>query len=410
MSETGWQEPTAAVSVETGQEVPDLFRRPEPAEVPPNAKVMRRAYGFDEVAIVPGAVTVNPELTDVSLALGDLQLSLPILAAAMDAVVDPRFVVDLHKMGGLAVLNLEGLQTRYEDPAAILEEIAAAPKSQVTALLQKAYSEAIRPELIGKRVGEIKSRGALCAVSCTPANTKRFAPLAVEAGVDILVVQSTVTSARHISRSPTGLKFEHLVQMIPVPIVVGNTVSYSACKELMETGVAAVLVGVGPGAACTTREVLGIGVPQVTATIDCAAARDQHYQESGRYVPIITDGGIVTAGDMCKAFAAGADAVMLGSILAGTVEAPGRGHHWGMATPHAELPRGTRVTVGVSTTLQRALFGPTSHTDGTENLIGALRTAMGVCGARTIQEFQKTELVIAPSIKTEGKIYQRNNG
>jgi IMP dehydrogenase len=409
MSETQWQEASAAVDTPTGERVPDLFRRQALAEAPPSAKIMRRAYGFDEVAIVPGAVTVNPELTDISFTLGDLHFSLPILAAAMDAVVDPRFAVDFYQMGGLAALNLEGVQTRYDDPAAILEEIAAAPKSQVTALLQKVYSQPIRTELIGTRVREIKSRGALCAVSCTPANTKRFAPLAVEAGVDIFVAQSTVTSARHISRSPTGLNFEHLVRVMPVPVVVGNTVSYGACKELMETGIAAVLVGVGPGAACTTREVLGIGVPQVTATIDCAAARDQYYRESGRYVPIITDGGIVKAGDMCKAFAAGADAVMLGSILAGTVEAPGRGHHWGMATPHAELPRGTRVTVGVTTTLQRVLFGPTSRTDGTENLVGALRTAMGVCGVRTIQEFQKVELVIAPSIKTEGKVYQLND-
>jgi len=410
MSETERQEPSAVVGLHTGEEVPGLFRRFVPVEAPPGAKVMRRAYGFDEVAIVPGAITVNPELTDVSFALGDLQLPLPILAAAMDAVVDPRFAVDFHEMGGLAVLNLEGIQTRYDDPAAILEEIAAAPKSQVTSLLQKTYSEPVRPELIGTRIRDIKARGGLCAVSCTPANTKRFAPLAVEAGVDVFVVQSTVTSARHISRSPTGLNFEDLVRVMPVPVVVGNTVSYAVCKELMETGVAALLVGVGPGAACTTREVLGIGVPQVTATIDCAAARDQYYQESGRYVPIITDGGIVTAGDMCKAFASGADAVMLGSILAGTVEAPGHGHHWGMATPHAELPRGTRVTVGVTATLQRVLFGPTSRTDGTENLVGALRTAMGVCGARTIREFQKVELVVAPSIKTEGKIYQHNNG
>jgi IMP dehydrogenase len=410
MSETEWQEASATLRVRTGDAVPDLFRRQTSADSPPGAKIMRRAYGFDEVAIVPGGVTVNPELTDVSFTLGSLQFPLPILAAAMDAVVDPQFAVDFHKMGGLAVLNLEGIQTRYDDPAAILEEIAAAPKSQVTALLQKTYSQPTRLELIGTRIREIKARGAVCAVSCTPANTKRYAPLATEAGADVFVVQSTVTSARHVSRSPTGLNFENLVRIMPIPVVVGNTVSYGVCKELMETGVSAVMVGIGPGAACTTREVLGIGVPQVTATIDCAAARNQYYQESGRYVPIITDGGIVTTGDMCKAFAAGADAVMLGSILAGTVEAPGRGHHWGMATPHAELPRGTRVTVGVTTTLQRALFGPTSRTDGTENLIGALRTAMGVCGARTIQEFQQTELVIAPSIKTEGKVYQRNNG
>ncbi len=406
MSDIEPNEPSAGVSLHRDEAVPNLFRRLIPVEAPPGAKVMRRAYGFDEVAIVPGATTLNPELTDVSFSIGDLQLPLPFLAAAMDGVVDTRFAVDFQKLGGLAVLNLEGVQTRYDDPAAILEEIAAAPKSQVTALLQKVYSEPIRQELIGARVRDIKARGGLCAVSCTPANTKRFAPLAVEAGVDVFVVQSTVTSPRHVSRSPTGLNFENLVRVMPVPVVVGNTVSYGVCKELMEAGVAAVLVGVGPGAACTTREVLGIGVPQVTATIDCAAARDQYYQERGRYVPIITDGGIVTTGDMCKAFASGADAVMLGSILAGTVEAPGHGHHWGMATPHAELPRGTRVTVGVTTTLQRALFGPTSRTDGTENLVGALRTAMGVCGARTIRDFQKVELVVAPSIKTEGKQYQ----
>jgi IMP dehydrogenase len=367
---------------------------------------MRQAYGFDEVAIVPGDVTVNPELTDISFDLGGHRFELPILAAAMDAVVNPAFAATFSDLGGLAVLNLEGIQTRYDDPNAILEEIAAAPKANVTELLQKVYSQPIREELIGRAVREVRDRGATCAASCTPANTKRFAPLAVEAGADFFVVQSTVTTARHISRSLTGLVFEDLCRQLPVPVIVGNTVTYGATKELMETGVSAVLVGVGPGAACTSRDVLGIGVPQVTATIDCAAARDQYCRETGRYVPIITDGGLLTAGDICKAFAAGADAVMLGSILAGTAEAPGRGHHWGMATPHAQLPRGTRVTVGVNTTLERALFGPTSCTDGSENLVGALRIAMGMCGAQTIREFQRTELIIAPSIKTEGKVYQ----
>lgn len=370
----------------------------------PEFKQMKRAYGFDEVAIVPGTVTINPELVETSLTIGNLQFPIPILAAAMDGVVDVRFAVELSKLGGLAVLNLDGLQTRYVYPEEILEEIARAPREEVTALLQRAYSEPVRPELVGERVRQIKDRGGIAAVSCIPANTKRLAPLAVEAGADVIVVQSTVTTARHISRSLRGLVFSELVEMVqPVPVVVGNTVSYAATKELMETGIHAMLIGVGPGAACTSREVLGIGVPQVTATIEAAAAREQYYKETGRYVPIITDGGISNGGDLCKAIAAGADGVMLGSIFAACEEAPGRGHHWGMATPHAELPRGTRVTVGVTTNLQRVLFGPTSRTDGRENLVGALRTAMGVCGAQNIREFQQAELVIAPSIKTEGK-------
>ena len=373
----------------------------------PQAKQMRRAYGFDEVAIVPGDVTVNPAMTEISLRIDQLEFPLPILAAAMDAVVDPRLAVSFSKMGGLAVLNLEGVQTRYDDPDSVLGEIASAGREESTAVLQKAYAAPIRPELIGERIGEIKRTGAVCAVSCTPASTKRFAPLAKEAGADVFFVQSTVTTSRHISYSERGLIFPELVQqMAPVPVVVGNTVSYGGTKELMETGVAGVLVGVGPGSACTSREVLGIGVPQVTATMDCAAARDQYYRETGRYVPIITDGGIRSGGDMCKAFASGADAVMLGSILAACEEAPGRGHHWGMATPHADLPRGVRVTVGVATTLHQVLFGPSSRTDGTENLVGALRTAMGMCGCRTLRDFQQAELVVAPSIKTEGKQIQ----
>ena len=373
----------------------------------PQAKQMRRAYGFDEVAIVPGAATVNPAMTEVAFRLDHLEFPLPILAAAMDGVVDPKFAASLSELGGLAVLNLEGVQTRYEDPAAVLAEIAAASPNEATSLLQRAYAAPIRPDLIGQRVADIKRAGGVCAVSATPANTKKFAPVAKEAGVDVFVVQSTVTTARHISYSEKGLVMSELVeQMGPVPVIVGNAVTFDACKELMETGVSGVLVGVGPGAACTSREVLGIGVPQVTATMDCAAARDQFYREKGRYVPIITDGGIRSGGDLCKAFATGADAVMLGSILAACEEAPGGGHHWGMATPNADLPRGVRVTVGVNTTLRQTLFGPTSHTDGTENLIGALRTAMGMCGARTIRDFQQAELVIAPSIKTEGKQIQ----
>ncbi len=369
-------------------------------------KDLRPAYGFDEVAIVPGAVTVNPELTDVRFSIGGLSFEIPILAAALDAVVDSRFAAEMGRRGGLAAMNLEGLQTRYDDPHAVIAEIVAAPQEESAALMQKLYAAPVREQLIGERVRAIKAGGALCAVSCTPANTKRLAAIAVDAGADIFVVQSTVTSARHVSRSVRGLIFEELCENIRVPVMVGNTVTYGATKELMETGVAAVLVGVGPGAMCTSREVLGVGVPQVTATIDCAAARDAYYRETGRYVAVITDGGMRTGGDVCKALAAGADAVMLGSAFARTEEAPGLGHSWGMSTGHAELPRGVRITVGVDTTLDRLLLGPTSKTDGTENLVGAIRTCMGVCGAQTIGEFHEAELVVAPSIKTEGKVYQ----
>ena len=377
----------------------------------PQAKQMRRAYSFDEVAIVPGDVTINPAMIEISFRIDQLEFELPIMAAAMDAVVDAKFAASFSNMGGLAVLNLEGVQTRYEDPDGILEEIAAAAPADATTLLRKAYAPPIKEELIGQRIKQIKDAGGVAAVSATPANTKKFAPIAREAGVDVFVVQSTVTSARHISYSEKGLILSELVkQMAPTPVFVGNTVSFGACKEIMESGVAAVQVGVGPGAACTSREVLGIGVPQVTATMDCAAARDQYYRESGRYVPIVTDGGIRSGGDFCKAFAAGADAVMLGSMLAACEEAPGRGHHWGMATPHADLPRGVRVPVGIDTTLKQVLHGPTSRTDGTENLVGALRTAMGMCGARTIRDFQQAELVVAPSIKTECMQIQHAQG
>jgi IMP dehydrogenase len=378
----------------------------------PQFKQMRRAYGFDDVAIVPGGHhTINPSLVELSFKLGHLDFQFPFIAASMDGVTDVKMAVDFSKHGGLAVLNLEGIQTRYDDPDPILAEIAAASKSEVTALMQRVYSAPLKPNLIGERIRQIKDQGGVAAVSATPMNTKKFAAIAADAGVDVFVVQSTVTSARHISTSEKGLIFDELVKnMRDVPVVVGNTVTFSATKELMETGIAAVLVGVGPGAACTSREVLGIGVPQVTATIDAAAARDTYYRESGRYVPIITDGGISNGGAMCKSFAAGADAVMLGSILAAAEESPGRGHHWGMATPHGELPRGTRVKVAIDTTLERILFGPTSRTDGRENLVGALRTAMGTCGARTIRDFQKTEMVIAPAIKTEGKSYQIAQG
>ena len=372
----------------------------------PQYKQLRRAYGFDEVAIVPGDITVNPDQTNIDLKIENFTFSIPILAAAMDAVTDVKLAVLMGKLGGLAVLNLEGVQTRYDNPQEVLTEIAQASDAEVTSLLQKVYSQPIKESLIGERIQAIKKSGAVCAVSVAPANNKRFAPIAAEAKADILVVQSTVTTARHISKSYRGLIFPELRQSIPMPIIVGNCVTYSACLELMRTGISGVLVGVGPGAACTTRQVLGVGVPQITATLDCAAARDQYLRESGKYVAVITDGGISHGGDLCKAFAAGADAVMLGSILAQAKEAPGQGYHWGMSHPHPALPRGTRIKVGTTVPLKQILFGPTSVTDGSQNLVGALRTAMGVCGALNVQEMHRVEMIIAPAINTEDKSWQ----
>ena len=371
-----------------------------------NFRELRHAYGFDEVAIVPGDTTINPDQTDVSYSIGKYRFQIPIIASAMDGVTDPAFAVRMGKLGGLAVLNLEGVQTRYDYPNEILAKIASAPETEVTALMQKTYAQPIREELITARIKAIKAGGAVCAVAVAPANTRKFVKTIVDAGADILVVASTVTSARHISKSEHGLVFEELVKQVSIPIVVGNCVSYSACIGLMRTGVAAILVGVGPGAACTSREVLGIGVPQITATMDCAQARDDYFKQTKRYVPVITDGGFRKGGDVCKAMAAGADAVMIGSMFAQAEGAPGLGFHWGMANPHASLPRGTRIKVGITGTLEQILFGPTSLTHGSQNLVGALKNCMGVCVAADISEFHKTEMVIAPSIVTEGKYYQ----
>ncbi len=372
----------------------------------PQFRQLRHAYGFDEVAIVPGDITINPDQTNIDFRIGNLNFAIPVIAAAMDAVTDVNLAIAMSKLGGLAVLNLEGIQTRYDNPQEILAEIAQAPDGKVTSLLQKIYSQPIKENLIGQRIQIIKKAGAVCAVSVTPANTKLLAPIVTEAQADILVVQSTVTTARHTSKSYRGLIFDELCKSVPMPVVVGNSVSFSPCLELMRTGISGVLVGVGPGAACTTREVLGVGVPQITATMDCAAARDEYLKESGSYVPIITDGGFRKGGELCKAFAAGADAVMLGSILAQAKEAPGLGYHWGMSHPHPALPRGTKIKVGITGTLEQILFGPTSVTDGSQNLIGALRTAMGVCGAADIKEMHQAEMVIAPAIITEGKSWQ----
>jgi len=372
----------------------------------PKFKELERAYGFDEVALVPGDVTINPDQTNIDFTVKNYTLSIPILASAMDAIVDPTFAIKFSKLGGLAVLNLEGVQARYENPDEVLNQITQTPEKDVTSLLQRIYSEPIKEEFISQRIGAIKQAGAICAVSITPANTKRLAPIAKDAGMDILVVQSTVTTARHISKSYRGLILPELCQQMSLPIIVGNCCSYNAALELMRTGVDGILVGVGPGAACTTREVIGVGVPQITATLNCATARETYLKESGKYVAMITDGGIRTGGDLCKAFAAGADAVMIGSPLAQATEAPGKGYHWGMSHSHPALPRGTRVRVGTTASLEQILFGPTSVTDGTQNLIGALHTSMGVCSARTIKEMHKAKMVIAPSIKTEGKYFQ----
>lgn len=376
----------------------------------PKLKEMERAYGFDEVAIAPGDITINPDQTEIAFTVGQHTFSIPVLAAAMDAVVNPSFAVQFGKFGGLAILNLEGIQTRYDDPGETLDRIAHVPQNEVTLLLQEVYSHPVREDLVERRIREIKEGGIVCAASVTPANAKRIAPIAKEAGMDILVVQSTVTTAQHVSKSYTGLALSELRRGLSLPVIVGNCCTFGAALELMQTGVDGVLVGVGPGAACTTREVLGVGVPQVTATLECAAAREAYLKESGRYVPIITDGGIRSGGDLCKAFGTGADAVMLGSPFAQAREAPGKGYHWGMSHPHPTLPRGTRIHVGISAPLEQILFGPTSVTNGTQNLIGALRTGMGMCGAHTIREMHQARVIIAPAIKTEGKYLQMVQG
>ena len=369
-------------------------------------KELERSYGFDEVAIVPGQVTINPELTSTKMTIGDLEFEIPIMASAMDGAVSPRFAARMHELGGLGVLNGEGLYSRYDDPYSVLEDIIATPQDEVTEFLQQVYTEPVKEDLLAAQVAEIKSSGAVCAVSFTPQNTKRFSAAAVEAGADMVVVQSTVTTARHESNSYRGLIFSELIESLRVPVVVGNCVSYDVAYELMETGIDGVLVGVGPGAACTTREVVGVGVPQVTATLECAAAREDYFQKTGRYVAVITDGGIRTGGDICKSIVSGADGVMLGTPFAQAEEAPGQGFNWGMANPHPELPRGTRVKVGIKAPLKQILYGPTSKTDGTQNFVGALKAGMGMCGAYTVRDLHQAEMVIAPAIKTEGKFFQ----
>lgn len=366
----------------------------------------RRCYGFDEVALAPGSVTVNPNEVDISWSIDGKKFKVPILAAAMDGVVDVNFAVAMAKLGAIAVLNLDGIQTRYDNPCEVLDQIASATVEDATKLVQSVYLKPIKDSLIAKRVKEIKSKKVPAVVSCIPQNAQKFHKIAQEAGCDLFVVQSTVATVRHISKEYKILNMEEFCENSKIPIIIGNCVGYEVALELMEAGASGLLVGIGPGAACTSRGVLGIGVPQITSTVDTAAARDYYFKRRGKYVPIITDGGMRIGGEICKALAAGGDAVMVGSAFAKAKEAPGRGYHWGMATSHANLPRGTRIKVGTTGTLKEILFGPAKVDDGSQNLVGALRTSMGSLGVSNMKEMHDVEMIIAPSIQTEGKVFQ----
>ena len=371
-------------------------------------KVVRRAYGIDETALVPSGRTVDPEITNTYWKLAGIEREIPIIASAMDSVVDVNMAVELSRLGALGVLNLEGVQTRYEDPYPVLEQISAVNKDSFIPLMQEIYSKPVQEELISQRIQEIKDQGGIAAVSGTPVAAMRFSKTIAEAGADLFFVQATVVSTEHLG--PEGQKtldIEALCQDMGVPVVIGNCVTYEVALKLMRAGAVGVMVGIGPGAACTSRGVLGVGIPQATAVADCAAAREDYEKESGRYVPIVADGGIVTGGDICKCIACGADAVMIGSPIARAEEAPGQGFHWGMATPSPVLPRGTRINVGCTGSLERILRGPALLDDGTHNLLGALKTSMGTLGAQTIKEMQQVEVIIAPSLLTEGKVYQK---
>ena len=373
-------------------------------------KTGRRAYGLDEIAIVPSRRTRDPQDIDISWRLGSLQLDLPCMASALDAAVDTKTATTIGHLGGLAVLNLEGIQTRYEDPGPIFEEIASLPPHKATRVMQEIYAEPIKDELIFRRVQEIKEGGVIAAASLTPQRVERYHRAAIEAGLDVLVIQGTVVSAEHVSQTVEPLNLMEFVPRLDVPVIVGGCASYSTALHLMRTGAVGVLVGVGPGRICTTRGVLGIGVPQATAVADAAAARMRHYLETGEYVNVIADGGMRTGGDVAKAVTCGADAVMLGSAFTKAKEAPGRGYSWGMATFHPTLPRGTRIQTGVSASLEEILVGPARENDGTLNLMGALRSSMATTGYQNIKEFQKAEVMVAPSLQSEGKLEQRSQG
>jgi IMP dehydrogenase len=370
----------------------------------------RRAYGFDDIAIVPSRRTRDPDDIDISWDLDAYHFELPLLASAMDGVVSPRIAAELGRLGGLGVLNLEGLWTRYEDPDPVYAEIASLPDAEATKRMQEIYAEPIKPELIGQRVKEIKDAGVVAAASLTPQRVARYHTFALEAGLDILVIQGTVVSAEHVSSTSEPLNLKTFIAHYDLPVIVGGCASYATALHLMRTGAAGILVGVGPGAACTTRGVLGIGVPMATALADAAGARIRHLEETGRYVQVIADGGMRTGGDVAKAIACGADAVLIGSPRARAVEAPGRGHHWGMATFHPDLPRGTRVKTTPLGTLKEILLGPAPVNDGSMNLFGGLRTSMATTGYQTVKEFQKAEVMVAPALQTEGKLLQRSQG
>ena len=371
-------------------------------------KKVRRAYGIDEIALVPGTRTLDYDLTNPSWSIGNLKREIPIIASAMDSVVDVDTAVELSELGALGVLNMEGIQTRYENPKEILSQISSVGKSEFVPLMQKIYSEPIKEDLIIKRINEIKEKGGIAALSGTPQAAIKFKETLIKSKIDLFFLQGTVVSTEHLGMNgKETLNIKSLCKSLKIPVVAGNCVTYEVADLLMKAGVAGLMVGIGPGAACTSRGVLGIGIPQATAISDCSSARDDYFEETGRYVPIIADGGIITGGDICKCLACGADAVMIGSPIAKSSSAPGNGFHWGMATPSPILPRGTRIEVGSTGSLERIIKGPALLDDGTHNLIGAIRTSMSTLGAKNIKEMQKVEIVIAPSLLTEGKVYQK---
>jgi IMP dehydrogenase len=368
---------------------------------------LRPTYGFEDVSLAPGIETIEPNDVELQQTFCGIDLAIPVLASAMDAVVDPAFAGALAGLGGLAILNIEGVQARYEDPATILASIATASDEEVQHRLSEAYTEPVREELVARRIEEIHRAGSKAAIAATPAVARRWGPFCAEHGADLFLVQSQVSSARHLASGYDPLSLAEFTRFMPIPVAVGNTTNAEAAFALMEQGAAAVFVGVGPGAACTTREVLGIGVPQVTAIADVAGARDAYQERTGRYVPVVADGGMRRGGELAKAIAAGADVLMLGSPLARAAEAPGHGVNWGMAAPSPVLPRGTRIKVGTAGSLDQILFGPATVSDGSQNLMGALRQSMAALGARTIREMQQVEIVYAPSVQTEGKSWQQ---
>jgi IMP dehydrogenase len=370
----------------------------------------RRAYGFDDIAIVPSRRTRDPEDVDISWEIDAFTFDLPLMGSAMDGVISPATAIEIGRLGGVGVLNLEGLWTRYEDPDTVLAEIAELPVDLATARMQEIYRAPIIPELVGQRIREIKAAGVVSCASVTTQRTEALSKQIIDAELDLLVIQGTVVSAEHVSKTVEPLNLKEFVRQIDIPVIVGGCASYQAGLHLMRTGAAGVLVGVGPGHACTTRGVLGIGVPQATAIADVRAARMRHLDETGVYVHVIADGGMGTGGDIAKAIVCGADAVMIGSPLAAASEAPGRGYHWGMATFHPTLPRGARVKTSVRGSLEEILVGPANENDGRMNLFGALRTSMATCGYQTVKEFQKAEVMVAPALQTEGKVLQKAQG